>query len=276
MEDGSDGGTIRIEGNQLLDVALAATGEAARAVGIRVLQTSQVDVGRNTVAGVGRAAVAAAARAGIEVSGCASVQIAGNDVTAVGPLAEFANEAAGIAVTAPFDRLDVVDNVVRRAASRPDSPGRSDWTALRVGASAEDVLRALAALVFFRRGDFDIVVGEGNLTVFPRGREIAAVRGNLLDAFGSLPAVSVGVAGTCLLSDNRCLLTSGQGMPAAVVGAGALVANANSFETNGELPAALLEVPRGPVTVLGNVATSPIFLNQNPLPPPWAPLNVIA
>jgi hypothetical protein len=166
---------------------------------------------------------------------------------------------------------------VRRSASRPDGTGRSDWIALRIGPPAEQILRALASLVFFQRGNFDVLVGAANnIVVFPRGREIVAVRGNLLDAYGAVPAVAVGVAGTCLLSDNRCVCQSSQGMPAAIVGAGAIVANANTFEASAQLPSVLLEVPQGPVTVVGNISTSPIFLNQNPLPAPWAPLNVIA
>lgn len=125
-----------------------------------------------------------------------------------------------------------------------------------------------------------IVIGVGRLGVLPPGREIVSVRGNLLEARGRVPAALVSSRGTCVFSDNRCLLTTrDDSVAVAQISGTAVITSANYLErgaTGG--PAVRMTVPAGAFTILGNIANGEIVVNGAPLPAasPYRPLNVIA
>jgi hypothetical protein len=125
-----------------------------------------------------------------------------------------------------------------------------------------------------------IVIGVGRLVVLPPGREIVSVRGNLLEARGRVPAALVSSRGTCVFSDNRCLLTTrDDSVAVAQISGSAVIASANYLERGATGGAAVrMTVPAGAFTILGNIANGEIVVNGAPLPAasPYRPLNVIA
>ena len=127
-------------------------------------------------------------------------------------------------------------------------------------------------------GDF-VFIDVGRLVVLPRGREIVAVRGNLLEARGRVPAALVTSGGACVFSDNRCLLTTrSDGIAIAQITASAIITSANYLERGGTSgPALRLAVPAGAFTILGNIASGEVLVNGTALPAtsPYRPLNVI-
>lgn len=77
------------------------------------------------------------------------------------------------------------------------------------------------------------LVAPERIVRLPRGRETVGVRGNLAEAFGLSPAVEVAVAGSCTLSDNRCLLASEKAQAVVRVAGGAAIAGGNYVEGPG-------------------------------------------
>ena len=331
MTDAASADGVTIAGNDVLGVA-GSPAAGTPAVGVRVLKARRVDVAGNTVAGVGVDAVESASRTGIEVLGSISIRIAGNEVVDIGPTGDFVNVSLGVAVGAGFDRLDVVDNVVRRSVAVPTDPGSSQWFALRVGAppvlqgafallehtvdlatepaaaateanqpavpstepasglfapatfqladvaSSQPTLVDLAgSSVVAAVADSGILLGLDAIAVFPRGREIVGVRGNLLEARGLAPAAAVFGNGACAFNDNRCLLAAPERRLVAFVRGRSLIVGSNYAEgPPGGIGLALSIPDQGLCTVLGNVATGPIRLNGVALPAPWNVLNQTA
>jgi hypothetical protein len=80
----------------------------------------------------------------------------------------------------------------------------------------------------------------------------------------------------CLFNDNRCFLEAREGSTTAFVEAGAAVTSNNYLDGPVKGRALDLRVAAGPFTLLGNIATGGIFVNNAPLPPTsqWAPLNI--
>jgi hypothetical protein len=274
MDPKSSAEALNVENNQLLDIAPRSNDRRASVVGIRLVNTKRAEVAGNTLVRVGQAAVQSPSRAGIRVIASSSVRIAGNEIGEIGPAQEFVKESAGIEVLGPFDRVDVVDNVIRRSQVLPAVVGASDWYAVRI---TTPVKREMV--------DDDVEIVSAGSSIFgffrdsvlrlPRGREIVAVRGNLLEAYGDVPLVWIGGGRTLVFSDNRCVLASRSAPPVTVIAAGAVIASANYVEGPGKAVAMQIQVPPKRVTVLGNIVDGPIEVNGTPLGAPWASLNAI-
>jgi hypothetical protein len=115
------------------------------------------------------------------------------------------------------------------------------------------------------------------LMALPRGKEIVGVQGNLLEAYGTAPVVSVVTSGILTFSANRCLLSTGGEQSVAQAQVGAVVVSANYLEGPVKIPALTLQLPKtSPFTVLGNITSGVIMINGSALAAPWAPLNVLA
>lgn len=306
MGAGGSADNLSVENNQLINIAPAGQRPEKKPVsGIRLLRTDQAEVASNTISGLGANAVQSPSRVGIQVAASSSVRIAGNEVVDVGP-AQFVSYSAGIEIFSPFERIDVVDNVVRRSQRPPKTPDSSSWFALRirgpsvgivaVGLDFSSGLFAVATnpSLFAIANNTNVIAVDNNIgyvltsaanliivgtliRVLPRDREIVGVRGNLFEAYGDVPAVAIAGEGAFILSDNRCLLQSNRsGLAAAVVAAGAVIANANYLEGPKGNTALIVQVPTGPFTIVGNIVSGSIQANGSPLDAPWAPLNVIA
>lgn len=131
MEDEARAEVLSIENNHLLGVSRANDANTPLAA-IRVSRAEQAEVASNTIQGFALFAVQNPSRVGIEVLASSSVRIAGNDLSDIGPAGDFVKLGAGIEVVSPFDRVDVVDNSVRRNRTIPNDPDNSHWNAVRI------------------------------------------------------------------------------------------------------------------------------------------------
>lgn len=313
MDDEARAEVLSIENNQLLGVSTADDRTTPLAA-IRVNLADQAEVAGNTIQGFALSAVGSPSRVGIEVVASNSVRVAGNDLSDIGPPGEFVKLGAGIAVVAPFDRVDIVDNSVRRNRTVPDQPGNSRWNAVRIqstsppgftvdlqaaagtlkasetkgtaGAKAAAAANQAAARKarVFTRGDLLVAPVEDRFLFFtndvliflPRGDEITAVRGNLLETYGGAAAADVLVRKVCVFSDNRCTLSESNFNQSVVeVESDALIFSANYAEARG-LEVAAVRLRAKAFTILGNITRGgDIIINNGSLPdPPWRALNV--
>ncbi len=290
MHDGSGGNTLSIENNHLLRVGDGRGIEKTRISAIEVRGLASVEIASNTIDGVGQGAAASPERVGIVVDGVQSSRIAGNDITDLAPEPGIGGAAAGILVSGAFERVDITDNTVRRSRSAIDKASDDRWWALRfVGKlTFVPIGASLGALPFtrgftFTFGNFVFAADRNAVTVLPRGRGIAAVRGNLFDAFGSAPSVEIAADGVCMMTENRVLLATSKVRSVVDLTAGAAVFGNNYVEgpSDGKTPSVTLVVPApagaiGPFTVVGNLTSGPIEMNGAALPAQWLAVNTVA
>ena len=192
-------------------------------------------------------------------------------------------DAVGIESLGTFVRLDITNNSVRRNAVFPADPGTSKWLGVRIlTVSTKGFLAVSANLSFVVAEDVIYAFIGKRLVPLPRGREIVGLQGNLLESYGTAPAVRVVASGALTLSTNRCLLGTAAVaafIPPVVEGeTGAVMANTNYLEGATKTPAMVMKLlpENGPFTVLGNISSGEIQINGAALAAPWAPLNVIA
>ena len=74
-------------------------------------------------------------------------------------------------------------------------------------------------------------------------------------------------------SDNRCTLQGPRGVPAVRIASPVVVLNANRVR-GGELNSVQVTSAKS-VAALGNVTSGPVTVNGNPLPAPFAALNLL-
>src|SRR5205823_1322349 len=133
-------------------------------------------------------------RIGIGLAGCGTTRVTGNDVSDVGPV-EFIGFAAGIAVLAGFQQAAISDNTVRRSAAPAEAP-LSTWYALLV----EDPSRKLGSVspAALSLAESRLLFGRfaSRAVSLPRGRASLGVHGNLLDAYGDVPAAIIETDGS--------------------------------------------------------------------------------
>ena len=128
-----------------------------------------------------------------------------------------------------------------------------------------------------------VIITEVSARLLPRGKGIMAIRGNLLEAYGRVPAAIVVGEGAFDFGGNRCILRSPGGVglasggATAVIVAGALVLMGNYFDGPSQANALQIRLPdQALYSVLGNISTGAIQVNGAPLADPWLPLNVSA
>jgi hypothetical protein len=212
---------------------------------------------------------------GVTLIACSSARIAGNQITNIGPLSVPTGPSVGLVMTAPFDRADVSNNTIRR--SDPLAPGIGDWRALFLGPLANFAGGFKFNVVQTAPGQL-VVVGDLVVVAVAEGMQLAAVRGNVLvgasaSAFGPpLPSfVSLTATGSCIFTDNEALLAA-NGRALASLGAPVVAATNNIL--NGGTPELQISAPENRFTLLGNITSSIIMVNGQPLAGVWAPLNV--
>ena len=278
MEDKSSALHLTIENNQLLNIAPLTNDENTAVVGLRVVNTARAEILTNVISDVGAVATQNPSRAAIQLANVESARVNGNQVINVGPAGDFLNDTIGIECLAPFSRLDINDNVVRRNDTPPDKLSASRWFAIRIGTLFDrGFARAGANLAFFAAGELIYVFTGNRLTVLPRGKEIVGLHGNLLEGYGAAPVILVEADGALTLSTNRCVLNAAR-VPVAEAQAGAIIASANYLEGSGGVPSMRLQLSpeNGPFTVVGNITSGEIVINGTALPAPWASLNVVS
>jgi hypothetical protein len=284
MDDTSTAEQLTVENNHLFNLAPLSNDANTPIIGLRVVNTIRAEIVGNALVNVGIAAAQNPHRAGIQVVNIGSGRIDGNSVLNLGPAGDFLQDAVGIESLGTFVRLDVTNNSVRRNEVFPIDPGTSQWFAIRIQTlSATGFLAVSSNLSFVVAEDLIYALIGNRLVPLPRGREIVGLQGNLLESYGTAPAVRVVARGALTLSTNRCLLGTAAAnaafIPPVVEGdAGAVLANTNYLEGATKIPAMVLNLlsQNGPFTVLGNISSGEIQINGTALAAPWAALNVIA
>jgi hypothetical protein len=273
---------LSIANNQILGVAPSpantTVGQLQFAFGMRLNFVAAAEIEDNIIRELGMNFPGNGSPVGIvgvTLIACSSARVAGNQITNIGPLSVPTGPSAGVVMTAPFDRADVSNNVIRR--SDPLAPGIGDWRALFLGPLANFAGGFKFNVVQTAPGQL-VVVGDLVLVAVAEGMQLGAVRGNVLagasaSAFGPpLPSfVTLTTTGSCIFTDNQALLAA-SGRALASLGA-PVVAAANNM-LNGGTPPLQISAPENRFTLLGNITSSTIMVNGQPLAGVWAPLNV--
>lgn len=183
------------------------------------------------------------------------IRIAGNHIADISPAV-----ISGIFGLLVLGRLDITDNLVRRATIPPAQLDQNPWLAL---------------------------FGIG-MTV--------NVQGNLLESFGNnTPGAVQLFTQQCVFSNNQCFLDdpSGAGNPVLainLIAAQSIIAMGNRVQGPTSPPGGLTPASAPPsmalsvpvvvnspaATVIGNITSAGITVNNVGVPAPMAPLNVIA
>ncbi len=262
-----------ITANMILNIGLVSPTGAA---GILMLRAIGVNVSDNRIEGVGAGSVVPTlSYLAMQILSIADTRIGGNRISDIGPAASSVSSGVLVVVLGTATHLNVANNEIRRAATLPDNPNQPGWLAL---------------------------IGLGRTV---------SVRGNLLESFAqnaqtnsaltSLNTVAstayVMALESCLFSDNQCfqddLVVGTQASNVVMVEVAVqtqglpIIASGNYLKGPKSLTAAGLPIPSltltasqpaqntGPlVTVLGNIVSSGIDVNNQVLGAPWAPLNV--
>ncbi len=283
---------LKIENNQIWNVGKNETRKTATA-GIAVGNTQYAEIASNTIHSVGSEAVAAGRHAGIQVRASRVVRIAGNRIADIGPAKSGAASirVSGIEIVAPFDRADIVDNIVKDSAKMG---GEENVCALLVRKASEKKLdgsraslrgRALiqesskeGEAVMLESGPATFLLQGDNAVVFTKGDEVLSIRNNSMESRGGDSTVKVS-ARMVTFNDNQCRFATREREAAVLIAeADVMVASGNTLLGMGGV-GMLIKAGADHVTLLGNITRGGIWLldDQNmrhPLGNPWKNLNV--
>jgi hypothetical protein len=252
MDEASSAVAMAIENNQIGDLAPPARSGRIIA-GILLQGSDQVEIAHNAIFRIS-AHTEVAVVAGILLLKCTKVKINNNNLSDIAPpetpfaigLAGFSISGAfGIFVAGSAEGLEVAGNSIRRMTDKP----------------------------------FDKLPGDElswcGLYVESRGHEVALIRGNVIEAFGRIPAALLRVGGICLFDGNECRWKSANvKQPALLIETGAaLKLNSNFIEHSNNGIAASLFAADNTCVILGNLTRGIIQLNNTPVGPA-VPLNV--
>jgi hypothetical protein len=284
---------LRIAGNQLLglipsvanpDVAILNV-----AVGVLLIAVGLVEIEGNVIKDLGLDTAGNISRTGIGLIACSSVRIAGNQVINIGPASVTFGPSAGIAVTGPpFDRAEVVDNIIRRSDSVTQATDSTVWRALYIGPLATFGESAAFSTVPLADNQFLLVSAAATFAV-NEGQQLATVHGNFMEALSIAPAAEITTTGTCIFTNNQCALHAPSffglsqagsvaepssffpGNTAVSLAARSVVAS-NNIVTGGFLNIDI--AASTPFTALGNITGNQMRLGGAALPAPWNTLNI--
>ena len=292
MSRGNSAQHLRIAGNQLLglipsvanpDVVLLTV-----AVGVLLTAVGLVEIEGNIIKDLGLDTTGNISRTGIGLIACNSVRIAGNQVINIGPASVTFGPSAGISVTGPpFDRAEVVDNIIRRSDSVTQATDSTIWRALYVGPLAIFGESTAYSAVPLANNQFLLV---SNVAAFAvnEGQQLATVHGNFMEALSIAPAAEVATTGSCIFTNNQCVLHAPSffeptqlgnaregavffpGRTAVLLAAFSVIAS-NNIVAGGFLD---LDIAQSvPFTALGNITGNQIRVGGVALAAPWSPLN---
>ena len=268
---------LSIANNQLLGL-VPVVGQLQSALGIRLDLVAAAEMEGNVIRDLGMDVKSNVSRVGIALIACSSARLAGNQITNIGPFVPtFAPSApsAGIAVTGPFDRAEVSNNVIRRSDPIAPSPGDFTlWRALYIGPLFNVAGDFTHSVVQTAPGQF-VLVGDNVLAAVIQGAQLASVRGNVMAGGAAGPFstdgsfVELDVTGSGIFTDNQCILlvAGNTKLPPLAMLTAPIVAASNNILTGG---APSLQMKASQYTALGNITSSPI----PDLAAVWGPLNV--
>ena len=265
---------LSIENNQLSDIGTGAG--QARVVGIGVAGVYAVTVAANAVVRLGAEATAAnTAISAIQVQGSGPTAITGNELSEIGPKDAFFGTATGILVQAPAGAVSIEGNRIRRDA-QAHAADASLWFGIVVFAQVQ----AAGAAIMAVPQTLQRFVGAASAAPGPAPgpSATASVRGNVVAARGGAHAVAVMTSPTCEFSGNQCTHTASGStgtQPDVLLAAPAVIA-ANNRIAGPKGPSLALQTQEGHFTVLGNVTSGEILVQNAALAAPWAALNAHA
>jgi Family of unknown function (DUF6519)/Right handed beta helix region len=293
MSRGNSALHLRIAGNQLLglipsvanpDVVLLTV-----AVGMLLTAVGLVEIEGNVIKDLGLDTTGNTSRTGIGLIACNSVRIAGNQVINIGPASVTFGPSAGISVTGPpFDRAEVVDNIIRRSDSVIQATDSTVWRALYIGPLAAFGESAVFSTVPLANNQFLLVSAAAAIAV-NEGQQMATVDGNFMEALSIAPAAEISTTGTCIFTSNQCTLHAPSFFGASQLGnatepsiffpsrtavslAAPSVIASNNIVTGGILNLDIATTT--PFTALGNITGNQMRLGGVALPAPWNTLNI--
>jgi len=282
-------GSASIENNHLRDIGSphAPPQNDASIFGILVRRAELASISGNSLHRVGIDAPAGIARiVGIAQYAVRAGHTDNNDVLEVGPAIASTAITAGIEMQGPHENHQVAGNQVRRDPAGAIPDGATFFALLmeepsppipiiHVGNFTTVHLAAGRTLVIDGTHAFthELVLDAGPSAKLLLGRSSVVVDGNVLHARGGTPAVHMVTSLDVAISDNRCTLNA-DGIAISVTCLVAVLSS-NSVRNLGRLSIDVHEFePSLRFTAVGNATSGEIIVNQQPLPAPWAPLNV--
>jgi hypothetical protein len=291
----SSGLRVRVRDN---DVRVSGTNP----VGIALFQVTDAEVRGNAMTGTGAATDGTSSPGLVMIAlyACSSATISGNTVTNF--VSGNAQDGIGIGVVDHGD-TDITGNLVEMLEGTATPAGQVWWSeginVANISSQPRDEARAprgARLLDRFRNvtGSSIHEVGGQPVRVTPhavlplasfRADPVAALRGNRLECNGSGMAVDIDVTGPVSFNDNNVRHAgSNVGSPgpsyAVSIVADSLAASSNGIVAPAGLGtiyaasySALVLIKR--CAIIGNVTTSPIIVEGNPLPAPWNSLNIV-
>ena len=282
-------GAVSIENNHLRNIGSARPspelGSFVHGIGVRRAESANI-VG-NTLRRIGvEAARGIESVAAIVAFAVRRNCVTGNDIAEVGPPGALPGaEVGGVILHGPYAQneingnhvaRDVVSAAVDAAAwsavltSEPSSTRPivhvADFAAVHLTAARMLVLDGTHAFAEEATLDFANPVAP-----VPR-RSTVAMRGNVLQARGAVPAVTLECGADIQFGDNRCDFTGR--VEAVTLESGAAVVSSNIVR-GGADTSLLVKTPVEHITAIGNATTGNIVVNQTALgATPWAPFNV--
>jgi hypothetical protein len=282
MEQGGSAGSLVIENNQLLDVALTFNQQSEQIAAIRVIAAERADVLNNIIRNVARASFQSPGRAGIQLAAVTEARISGNTLSGIGPREEHAGQSAAIHLLPSFFRMDVEGNSVRRAADDAEELTPAVWRALAV-TGTEGLFIKTPSLTVVSNGQMVAFLTASHVAVFALRQDNVSARGNSFRGDSAAQdLVRIDDVEHCLFAENHCLRTS----PATGTGGenvvqmfrgGNVVANANYVRgSDPKLSSIALWQQKTGRAVLANVTGGVIQFDGANITPPWLELNIVA
>jgi hypothetical protein len=226
-------------------------------VGIEVARTTTATIENNSVALIGNSPAGTGGAIGIGTRNAAAAVVTGNDISDIGPLTTGGNGSiTGISVLADtIGTVNVSNNVIRQTTAGSTQP--MPFMGIAIGPNTPPPDPTALGGEAIVKGN--MVYGNDAFLVNALAGH-SVVDGNLCKLGAELPAnpaaATISVTGaTCVASNNR------------VIGGGKLTGLSVSVAGSRDAAKA---------TVLGNIVSTLIQLNGQPLPQPWQPLNLIA
>lgn len=288
---GGDGITMRpnaaafellIEGNQLFQIGRLRDERTDIVAAVLLRNVIDAAVLGNQIREVALQSPNVFGRGGVLAAGTVTLRVASNAIFDVGGR-EYGGVGAGVLVGGVIQRVDVLDNTIRR--EQGDTEGGSAWSAISIFAPVGpvedqglelDALDRASSAVYVDDGQqeraYVVQPTVGRVVVVAGDRGSVGVRGNVADGTGPGAAIIV-MSGACVCGENRVTHDGArEGFAAVQLRARSAAVTSNHVVTRRGHGS--IEILAGPCTVVGNVTSTPIELNGAALPPPWDVLNV--
>lgn len=133
MQPGSAAGSMKVLGNELINIAVAqaTTDKATEIAAIFLRGVFEGAVSDNAISAVGLNSPLAAVIAGVRVDNSIDLRVSDNTITNIAPAAQFSNSAAGILIVGPIVNVEIADNLIKRQIA-PNDDASAPWQAIRI------------------------------------------------------------------------------------------------------------------------------------------------